>query len=79
MATYKVPSKSTLEYAWDFPAGRNKKLVLNTVDGARRILDILEIGDLVPFKFAVSTRGPIIVDHRLIVSIRLDMAREQCL
>ena len=51
--TYKVASKSTLEYAWDFPAGRNKKLVLNTVDGARRVLDILEIGDLVPFKFAV--------------------------
>ncbi|KIP11945.1 hypothetical protein PHLGIDRAFT_21259 [Phlebiopsis gigantea 11061_1 CR5-6] len=55
--TYKVASKSTLEYAWDFPAGRNKKLVLNTVDGARRVLDILEIGDLVPFKFA-SGQGP---------------------
>jgi len=39
-------------YAWDFPAARDKKLLL-TISNTRRIVDILEIGDLVPFKFSV--------------------------
>ena len=43
--------------------------VLNTVDGARRILDILEIGDLVPFKFAVSTEPFFVLNYFPIASI----------
>lgn len=52
MPTYKLAAHAKLEYAWDFPASRGKKLVLDVL-GARRALDILEIGDLVPFKFSV--------------------------
>lgn len=39
-------------YAWDYPAAREKKLVL-TINGSRRVIDVMEIGDLVPFKFNV--------------------------
>lgn len=52
LPTYTVATKSTLDYAWDYPSSREKKLVLN-VNGSRRIVDPLEIGDLVPFKFSV--------------------------
>jgi vacuolar protein sorting-associated protein 13A/C len=43
-----------MNYAWDQPAAREKKIQLN-VNGARRNVDIMEIGDLIPFKFAVGT------------------------
>jgi vacuolar protein sorting-associated protein 13A/C len=42
-----------LDYAWDFPAARDKKLSL-TINGVRRLVDPMEIGDLVPFKFQVN-------------------------
>ncbi len=43
-----------MSYAWDYPATRDKKLVLS-IGNARRVIDILEIGNLIPFKFNVST------------------------
>ncbi|KAI0669883.1 vacuolar protein sorting-associated protein 13 [Trametes maxima] len=48
---YTVGSKSSIDYAWDYPAARDKRIVLS-IGGARREIDIMEIGDLVPFKFA---------------------------
>ncbi|KAI9460579.1 hypothetical protein BJY52DRAFT_1117906 [Lactarius psammicola] len=48
--TYRLPEHTSCPYAWDFPAAREKKLLL-TINGSRRAVDILEIGDLVPFKF----------------------------
>ena len=50
--TYTVASNSTTDYAWDFPAARDKKIVLRQVD-YRRVIDVMEIGDLIPFKFPV--------------------------
>lgn len=50
--TYTVNSRSSLPYAWDFPAARDKKIVLS-INGFRRVIDVMEIGDLVPFKFNV--------------------------
>ncbi|KAL6309957.1 vacuolar protein sorting-associated protein 13 [Sparassis latifolia] len=49
--TYSVSAKSSIGYAWDYPACREKKLVLIT-NGSRRAIDIMEIGDLVPFRFS---------------------------
>lgn len=49
---YTVSKRTSMEYAWDYPAGRDKRLVLCT-DRSRRAIDIMEIGDLVPFKFSV--------------------------
>ncbi|KAF8274093.1 hypothetical protein EI94DRAFT_1696360 [Lactarius quietus] len=48
--TYRLPERTSIPYAWDFPAAREKKLLL-AINGSRRPVDILEIGDLVPFKF----------------------------
>ncbi|KAI0308206.1 hypothetical protein B0F90DRAFT_1833497 [Multifurca ochricompacta] len=48
--TYRLPEHTSCPYAWDFPAAREKKLLL-TINGSRRAMDIFEIGDLVPFKF----------------------------
>jgi len=47
--------KSAIDYAWDYPAAREKKILL-TIDGWRRPVDISEIGNLVPFKFGVCSR-----------------------
>jgi vacuolar protein sorting-associated protein 13A/C len=48
--TYGLLEHSSCPYAWDFPAAREKELLL-TISGSRRLVDILEIGDLVPYKF----------------------------
>ncbi|KAF9044538.1 vacuolar protein sorting-associated protein 13 [Hymenopellis radicata] len=47
---YTVKPHSTMPYAWDYPAARDKKLALSS-GAARRVIDIMEIGDLMPFKF----------------------------
>ncbi|TFK30442.1 vacuolar protein sorting-associated protein vps13 [Coprinopsis marcescibilis] len=47
---YSVPAHSKVRYAWDFPAAKEKRLVLMR-NGSRRVVDIMEIGDLIPFKF----------------------------
>ena len=49
---YNVGSQATVNYAWDYPASRDKKLILR-VNDHRRQIDVMEIGDLLPFKFAV--------------------------
>jgi vacuolar protein sorting-associated protein 13A/C len=41
-----------MTYAWDYPAAKEKKILL-VINGARRALDIMEIGNLVPFRFNV--------------------------
>ncbi|OCH96150.1 vacuolar protein sorting-associated protein 13 [Obba rivulosa] len=51
LPVYSVPKKSSVDYAWDYPAARDKRIVL-AVNGSRRAIDIMEIGDLVPFKFS---------------------------
>ncbi|TCD71537.1 hypothetical protein EIP91_008918 [Steccherinum ochraceum] len=56
---YVASKKSSMDYAWDYPAAREKKLVL-AVNSTRRIIDVMEIGDLVPFRFA-DTQGTRIV------------------
>ena len=50
--SYTLSASSSLEYAWDNPSVRDKKILL-TINNSRRIVDILEIGDLVPFRFQV--------------------------
>jgi vacuolar protein sorting-associated protein 13A/C len=44
--------KSAIDYAWDYPAAREKKVLL-TINESRRPVDILEIGNLMPFRFHV--------------------------
>lgn len=53
---YKLAPHSVTQYAWDHPAAREKKLML-VINDARRVVDIMEIGVLVPFKFQVRVSG----------------------
>ncbi|KXN90021.1 Vacuolar protein sorting-associated protein 13 [Leucoagaricus sp. SymC.cos] len=53
---YTLQARTTMEYAWDSPASRDKKLLLNIKDSSR-IVDIMEIGNLVPFKFTDNQRS----------------------
>lgn len=49
---YTVNPHASLDYAWDYPSARDKKIQLN-VGSARRVVDIMEIGALIPFRFTV--------------------------
>jgi vacuolar protein sorting-associated protein 13A/C len=51
--TYTLGPHTTLSYAWDYPAARDKRLALY-IGNNKRIIDVMEIGDLIPFRFAVS-------------------------
>ncbi|CAG8555201.1 10349_t:CDS:10 [Paraglomus brasilianum] len=46
---YGLPAGSSEVYSWDFPALKEKRLILN-VNGTERTVNIQEIGTLVPFK-----------------------------
>ena len=46
---YRLPSRSIMPYAWDYPAAKNKELIL-TVFGKERRVKLAEIGNLVPMK-----------------------------
>ncbi|KAF7310912.1 hypothetical protein HMN09_00634500 [Mycena chlorophos] len=56
---YTVDPRSTAPYAWDFPAAVDKKIQLS-INGFRRIVDVMEIGDLVPFKFNDGQRNRVV-------------------
>ncbi|GMM27898.1 membrane morphogenesis protein [Martiniozyma asiatica (nom. inval.)] len=46
---YRIPPKSAMPYAWDFPAAEVKELVLR-YGNAERYIQIAEIGSLMPMK-----------------------------
>ena len=71
MPVYTVASKSSVDYAWDFPAASEKRLVLS-INGSRRAVDIMEIGDLMPFRFSVC-----ISEHRNIFDLMVAAGTEQ--
>lgn len=64
--TYTLRPRTTMDYAWDCPAARDKKLVL-TINKSSRVVDIMEIGNLIPFKFTVSFH--VLRDHRPLDSL----------
>ncbi|KAI8823370.1 uncharacterized protein EV422DRAFT_352091 [Fimicolochytrium jonesii] len=47
---FKIPKGESRPYAWDYPSAPRKGLVLNA-QGREREIDVLEIGQLVPFKY----------------------------
>jgi vacuolar protein sorting-associated protein 13A/C len=52
---YKLPPRSIMPYAWDYPAGRKKELVLSAGRQTRHV-PLTEIGNLLPIK--ITTTGP---------------------
>ncbi len=53
---YKLPARSIMPYAWDYPAAKNKELVL-TSGGKERYVKLAEIGNLIPMKIPPTQRG----------------------
>ncbi|KAK6371770.1 Vacuolar protein sorting-associated protein 13 [Exophiala oligosperma] len=53
---YKLPPRSIMPYAWDYPASKNKELVL-TARGRERYVKLMEIGNLIPIKLPSDGRG----------------------
>ncbi|OJD40388.1 vacuolar protein sorting-associated protein vps13 [Diplodia corticola] len=59
---YRLPPKSIMPYAWDYPAAKNKEIVLKANNKERHI-KLAEIGNLVPLKLPPpqnTNRGKII-------------------
>ncbi|TGZ78721.1 hypothetical protein EX30DRAFT_322121 [Ascodesmis nigricans] len=52
---YKLPPRSIMPYAWDYPAAKRKDLVLQ-VNGQTRHIPLAEIGNLIPMK--IDVQGP---------------------
>ncbi|GIK03206.1 hypothetical protein Aspvir_007275 [Aspergillus viridinutans] len=53
---YRLPPRSIMPYAWDYPATKNKSLVL-TCNGKERHIRLTEIGNLIPMRIPPSRPG----------------------
>lgn len=53
---YKLPPRSIMPYAWDYPASKNKELVLIAA-GKERYVKLTEIGNLLPIRLPPPQRG----------------------
>jgi vacuolar protein sorting-associated protein 13A/C len=53
---YKLPPRSIMPYAWDYPASKNKELVL-TSGGSQRYVKLAEIGNAFPIKLPPRQSG----------------------
>lgn len=64
---YRVPPKSVMPYAWDYPAARQKKLII-TSRGRKREIQLAEIGNLRPMRMPGRTSDeiPAIVDLNVV-------------
>lgn len=63
---YKLPPRSIMPYAWDYPASKNKELVL-TSGGRERYVKLAEIGNLIPIKLPPRQGGsPRIIDVNIV-------------
>ncbi|KAI1343749.1 vacuolar protein sorting-associated protein 13 [Xylariaceae sp. FL0016] len=58
---YRLPPRSIMPYAWDFPAAKYREVVI-TAGGKERHVKLAEIGNQVPMKFANSSGTQKIVD-----------------
>ncbi|KAE8441399.1 hypothetical protein EG329_004988 [Mollisiaceae sp. DMI_Dod_QoI] len=63
---YRLPPRSIMPYAWDYPAAKNKELIINA-NGKERHVKLAEIGNLIPMKIppphsATGAREPKIID-----------------
>ncbi|TPX42076.1 hypothetical protein SeMB42_g05292 [Synchytrium endobioticum] len=53
---YRISKGQSRPYAWDQPAAPHKALILH-VNGRERGIDVMEIGQLVPFKYPIDAVG----------------------
>ncbi|PKY02798.1 vacuolar protein sorting-associated protein 13 [Aspergillus campestris IBT 28561] len=53
---YRLPPRSIMPYAWDYPATKNKSLVLSC-NGKERRIKLAEIGNLIPMRIPPAQYG----------------------
>ncbi|KAL2215818.1 vacuolar protein sorting-associated protein [Thermoascus aurantiacus ATCC 26904] len=53
---YRLPPRSIMPYAWDYPAAKNKSLVLQC-NGKERHIKLAEIGNLIPMRVPPTQPG----------------------
>ncbi|SPJ86701.1 related to vacuolar protein sorting-associated protein VPS13 [Fusarium torulosum] len=58
---YRLPPRSIMPYAWDFPAAKFREIVISA-HGRERHVKLAEIGNQIPMKFSNAPRHPKIVD-----------------
>ncbi|KAJ5679341.1 hypothetical protein N7462_007585 [Penicillium macrosclerotiorum] len=63
---YRLPPRSIMPYAWDYPATKNKSLVL-TCHGKERHIKLAEIGNLIPMRIPPARPG----DYQKIIDINI--------
>ncbi|KAJ5595310.1 uncharacterized protein N7459_001518 [Penicillium hispanicum] len=63
---YRLPPRSIMPYAWDYPATKNKSLVL-TCRGKSRHIKIAEIGNLIPMRIPPAQPG----EYQRIIDINI--------
>jgi len=63
---YRLPPRSIMPYAWDYPAAKHKELVI-VANGKERHVKLAEIGNLIPMKIPASQgSGPKIIDLNIV-------------
>ncbi|KAI1260817.1 vacuolar protein sorting-associated protein 13 [Xylariaceae sp. FL1019] len=58
---YRLPPRSIMPYAWDFPAAKHREVVISAF-GKERHVKLAEIGNQVPMKFVDASGAPKIID-----------------
>ncbi|PQE10057.1 Vacuolar sorting-associated 13 protein [Rutstroemia sp. NJR-2017a BVV2] len=54
---YRLPPRSIMPYAWDYPAAKHKELIINA-NGRERHIKLAEIGNLIPMKIGGDDGNP---------------------
>ena len=64
---YRLPPRSIMPYAWDYPASKNKNLILSA-NGKERHVKLAEIGNLVPMRITKGdgNQRPKIIDLNVV-------------
>lgn len=58
---YRLPPRSIMPYAWDFPAAKQREIVISAY-GKERHVKLAEIGNLVPMRLVTNSGGQKIID-----------------
>ncbi|GAB7364086.1 hypothetical protein MBLNU230_g4638t1 [Neophaeotheca triangularis] len=53
---YRLPARSIMPYAWDYPATKNKNLIISA-NGKERHVKLAEIGNLIPMRLPAQQGG----------------------
>lgn len=62
---YKLPPRSIMPYAWDYPAAKHKELIINA-HGKERHIKLAEIGNLIPMKISAPSSATGAMEHKII-------------